>query len=111
MVSLATENMHSTGEEGVKSTTEALDEAGIHWTGLALKKDDIITLNGLKVGVLSFCAVYRECSDSDGLPFMPVRYSSKVAASGVKSLISVSPGPISQLEVFLTLLDALTAWS
>ena len=93
LVSLATEHIHTQGEEGVKRTTEYLDKADIHWSGLSLKKDDILTLNGVRVGVLSFCAVYKQCTESDGLPFVPVKYTTKTAASGVKSLKSVS-GPI-----------------
>ena len=92
LVSLATEGMSSSQEERVRSTTHLLEEAGLSWLGLSARRDDVVTVNGLRIGVLTFCAVYRECGDSssEDVPFAPVKYSPRTATSGVKSLRSVS---------------------
>ena len=90
VVSLANELIYSVGqEEAVRMTTHHLQEAGLHWAGLSIREDDVISVNGLRIGVLAYCAVYRECEDSDA-PFSPVKYSPRAAATAVKYLQSVS---------------------
>lgn len=89
-MSLATERMHSHEEDGVETTTHYLEEAGIHWVGLSFKKYDVIVLNGVRIGFLAFCAVYKECMESDSAhPFAPIKYTAKVAAKAVKALKAV----------------------
>ena len=90
MVSLASEAIFSSQEEGVRSTINLLEEAGVHWVGLSVKRDDLVPVNGLRVGFLGFCAVYKECETREGVPYAPVRYSSKTASTAVRSLKSVS---------------------
>ena len=94
LVSLATERMYSDEEGAVKTTTQYLEEAGIHWVGLALKKDEVVVLNGIRVGFLAFCAVYKACTESsDGKnkhPFTPIKYTAKAAAKAVTALRVVS---------------------
>lgn len=82
--------MYSSGDEGVKLTTSSLEAAGIHWIGLTFKESDLITLRGVRIGFLAFCAVYGECMESSYVPFAPIKYNSRVAASAVSSLKSVS---------------------
>ena len=81
--------MYSAREEGVKATTQCLDEAGIQWSGITFKENNILVLNGLRVGFLAFCAVYGECIESGGLPYTPIKYSSKTAAGAVGRLKAV----------------------
>ena len=89
-MSLANELIISSHEEGVRRTTHHMKEAGLHWIGLTIRRDILVTVNGLRIGVLAYCAVYRECEDSGGVPLSPVKYSHKTAAAAVKSLKSVS---------------------
>lgn len=90
LVSLATPHMYSSGDDGLKMTTHFLEIAGIHWIGLTFKESDVMTLGGVRVGFLAFCAVYGECMESSYVPFAPIKYNSKVAANTVSSLKSVS---------------------
>lgn len=89
LLSLATEHMYSGREEGVKATTQCLEEVGIHWGGITFKENNILVLNGLRVGFLAFCAVHGECVESAGLPYTPIKYSSKTAAGAVSRLKEV----------------------
>ena len=89
-MSLATEKMHSERDWAAKTTTQYLEEAGIHWVGLSLRMYDVMVLKGLRIGFLAFCAVYKECMESSSLPFAPVKYSSKMAAKAIQSLKTVS---------------------
>ena len=86
LLSLATESMYSGRGERVKSTTQCLEDAGIRWGGVTLKENNILVLNGLRVGFLAFCAVYGECVESASLPYAPVKYSTKAAAGAVSKL-------------------------
>lgn len=90
LVSLATAHMYSGGDEGMKRTTHYLEAAGIYWVGLTFKENNVITLRGVRVGFLAFCAVYGECMESNYMPFAPIKYNSKVAAGAVSTLKSVS---------------------
>lgn len=89
-MSLATELMSASGEDSIKRTTHTLGEAGLHWLGLAMRSGNVLTVNGLRIGVLAYCAVYKECAAIMNTPYSPVRYSSKTAATDIKSLKSVS---------------------
>jgi hypothetical protein len=90
VVSLANELIYSGLEEDdIQTTTRHLNEAGLHWVGLSVRKEDLVSVNGLRISVLAYCAVYKECEDSGGL-FSPVKYSPRTAATAVKSLKSVS---------------------
>ena len=71
-------------------TARALEGAGIDWVGVHAKKHHIVTVGGgLRVGLLAFCGVHRECTDGNTLPFSPVKYSSKAAKAAVKELKEV----------------------
>ena len=74
----------------MRLTTHYLEEARVHWLGLSIKSDDIMVFNGLRIGFLGYCAVYRECEVIENSPFSPVKYSTKAASAAVKSLRSVS---------------------
>ena len=87
-MSLANELIYS-GEDEVRTTTCHLNEAGLHWVGLSARKEDLVSVNGLRISILAYCAVYEECEDSGAL-FSPVKYSPRTAATAVKSLKSVS---------------------
>ena len=92
LVSLATERLYSSGDRGLRATTQQLEAAGIRWLGVTSKEENIVMLGGLRVGFLAYCAVHGECVDSTGLPFAPVRYSSKLASSAVGKLRAVGQG-------------------
>ncbi len=68
---------------------QALEAAGIRWLGVRVKHYETVMIRGEKVGFLAFCAVYGQCVESSGLPYAPLKYSTKAASSAVKKLREV----------------------
>lgn len=73
------------------SKVHQLESAGMRWVGLSGKPHDIVSVDGVRVGLLAFCGVYGHCKDtsSGGAPFVPLKYTSKVATGAVTELKEV----------------------
>ena len=62
----------------------------MRWVGLSGKQHDIVSVNGVRVGILAFCGVYGQCKDATGgAPFVPLKYTPKVATGAVNELNEV----------------------
>ena len=72
------------------ATTLALKEAAINWLGVTFKQSDIAVVNGVKIGLVAFCAVRGKCVESDQIPLAPIKYTSRSAADAVNELRMVS---------------------
>lgn len=90
-VSVATEHFYSQGSEGVTATKEALEAVAIQWLGITSRQSEMVVVGGVRIGLLAFCGVQGQCEESASLPFAPIKYNSKVAASAVSTLKEVSP--------------------
>ena len=72
--------------ESIRQTTRALEAAELKWFGLNAKKYHAMTVNGQRIGLVSFCTVHGMCVESAQLPFGPVKYNSKLATSVINEL-------------------------
>ena len=90
LLSLANQNILEQESSWVVSLVHQLEAAGMRWVGLSGKPHDIVDVNGVRVGLLAFCGVYGQCKDaSGGAPFVPVKYTAKVATAAVTELKEV----------------------
>ena len=77
------------GEAAVADTVHILESSHIKWVGLHAKSHLILTIGGIKVGVLGFCGIYGHCGDSSPHPFTPVKYSFSTGKESVEELKQV----------------------
>lgn len=90
LVSLANVPIHQAGDKARQITLQALESVGIRWLGVRVKQQEIVMIQGEKVGFLAFCAVHRHCVESSGLRYTPHKYTAKAATSAVGRLRGVS---------------------
>lgn len=70
----------------VKSMVTTLEAAGFHWLGLNVKCHHTAVVGGQRVGFIAMCAGHGQCTQLSGVPFAPVKYSSKVITSMVNNV-------------------------
>lgn len=81
-----------TGSENVRVMSRALEWAGIDWLGVYAKQHHILILGsgeGERAGILAFCGVQNQCTDTPNLAFSPVKYTLKLAKSAINELNEV----------------------
>lgn len=90
LLSLANQNILEQENSQLVSAVQQLEVAGMRWVGLSGKPHEMVNVNGVRVGLLAFCGVYGQCKDtSGGAPFVPIKYSTKVATAAVTELREV----------------------
>ncbi len=89
IVSLANYNIARFDNGVVTSLIHGIDSIEIEWLGLNARKQNIITIGNMKVGLLAFCSLHTKCSESDSFPFAPIRYSTKASREGIERLKKV----------------------
>lgn len=91
VVSLA--NTHASlqnADSDITHTTRVLESSGIEWMGVYGKKYHILVIGKLRVGLLAFCGVHRECGGPGNTrAFSPVKYTNKIAKAAVNELKEV----------------------
>ena len=82
-----------TTDDDAAATTRALEGSGICWLGVHAKKRHLLVLKGdgksSRVGLLAFCGAYKDCGRSSGLPFSPLRFSTKAAKVAIQDMREV----------------------
>lgn len=77
-------------DNDITHTTRVLESAGIEWMGMYGKKYHILVIGKLRVGLLAFCGVHRECGGTwNTRAFSPVKYTNKIAKAAVSELKEV----------------------
>ena len=90
LLSIATPQVSSlVPSSSVKPMVNTLEAAEFHWLGLNAKSHHIGVIGGQRVGFLAMCAGYGQCTQSSGVPFAPVKYSSKAITAMVNNIREV----------------------
>ena len=90
LVSLANQQSLDIKETETKAVVRSLEDVGIGWVGLNVRRHEILQVQDMRIGVLGFCGVHGQCLETNARsPFAPSKYHVRETRDAVNEIKKV----------------------